>query len=132
MGIFQFLSGNGFFTDKTNARTHTIMSGGTLYVSEDHYDAFLGVYANEILKGNRTLAFSELRSDKVFRMYFDVDILDTEVLGTVFLLKLSRSIQSTLIKFFPGLDQDCLKCVVCSTATKQVEISEMVPLHRNL
>lgn len=128
MGIFQFLSRNGCFTDKSNARTHNIMSGGTLYVSEDDYDEFLGMYAKEISNGNRTLSYSEIRSEKVFRMYFDVDITETKVLGTEFLLKLSRSIQSTLVIFFPGLDQDCLKCVVCSTATKQVEISELIPV----
>ena len=127
MGIFQYLSNKGCFTDKTNARTHTIMSGGTLYVSEDNYDEFLGVYAKEILNGNRTLAFSELKSNTIFRMYFDVDMLETKALGTDFLLKLSRCIQNTMTKFFPGLDQDCFKCVVCSTATKQVEISEMIP-----
>lgn len=127
MGIFQFLSKNGCFHNKANPRTHTIMSGGTLYVPEDNYDEFLGVYAEEIQNGNRTLAFSELRSSKVFRMYFDVDILDTKTLGEEFLLRLSRSMQATVVKFFPGVDQDTFKCVLCSTATKEVEVSEMIP-----
>ena len=127
MGIYQFLSRNDFFKNKDNPRTHTIMSGGVLHVSEDLYDEFLGVYSDEIKRGNRTLAFSEIRSPNVFRMYFDVDIMDTKTLDEEFLMTLSRSIQTTLVKFFPGIDQDSFKCVLCSTATKEVEISELVP-----
>lgn len=127
MGIYQFLSRNDFFKNKDNPRTHTIMSGGVLHVAEDLYDEFLGVYSDEIKRGNRTLAFSEIRSPDVFRMYFDVDILDTKTLDEEFLMKVSRSIQTTLVKFFPGIDQDSFKCVLCSTATKEVEISELVP-----
>lgn len=127
MGIFQFLSNNGCFTNKTNARTHTIMSGGTLYVPEERYDEFLGVYAQEIKDGNRTLAFSELKSNNVFRMYFDIDILETCVLGEDYRLRLSRCIQKTLAKFFASIDPDSLKCVVCSTSPKTVEVSELVP-----
>lgn len=125
--IFQFLSRNGCFHNKANARTHTIMSGGCLYVAEDNYDEFLGIYAAEISNGNKTLAFSELRSSNVFRMYFDVDILDNSKLGEEFLLRLSRNIQGTIVKFFPGIDPDSFKSVLCSTATKEVEVSEMVP-----
>lgn len=131
MGIYQFLSRNDFFKNKANPRTQTIMSGGVLHVAEDFYDEFLGVYATEIKKGNRTLSFSEIRSPNVFRMYFDVDILDTKVLDEEFLLKLARSMQATLVKFFPTSEgpeeQDSFKCVLCSTATKEVEISELVP-----
>lgn len=127
MGIFQFLSRNGFFHNKANPRTHTIMSGGCLYVAEDNYDEFLGIYAREIANGNKTLTFSELRSSNVFRMYFDVDILDHRKLDEEFLLRLARSIQVTILKFFPGADQDSFRSVLCSTATKDVEVSEMVP-----
>ncbi|CAM9104238.1 unnamed protein product, partial [Sphacelaria rigidula] len=126
MGIFQFLSQNGCFHNKANPRTHTIMSGGTLYVPEDSYDEFLGIYAKEIQNGNRTLAFSELRSSQVFRMYFDVDILDTKALGEDFLLKLAKNMQETVVKFFPGVNQDTFKCVLCSTATKEVEPERVV------
>ena len=128
MGIYQFLSRNDFFKNKDNPRTHTIMSGGVLHVAEDMYDEFLGVYAAEIKRGNRTLAFSEIRSPNVFRMYFDVDILDTEALGEEFLFRLARSVQTTIVKFFRGADQDAFKCVLCATATKEVEVSELVPL----
>lgn len=103
------------------------MSGGCLYVAEDNYDEFLGIYAAEIRNGNKTLSFSELRSPDVFRMYFDVDILDTKTLNEEFLLRLSRNIQTTIGKFFPGIDPDSFKAVLCSTATKKVEVSEVVP-----
>lgn len=129
MGIYQFLSKNDFFKNKSNPRTQTIMSGGVLHVSEDLYDEFLGVYANEIKKGNRTLTFSEIRSPNVFRMYFDVDILDTKVLDEAFLRSLARIMQRTVAKFFPGMggDDDKFKSVLCSTATKEVEVSELIP-----
>ena len=131
MRIYQFLSRNDFFKNKANPRTHTIMSGGVLHVAEDFYDEFLGVYAAEIQNGNRTLSFSEVRSPNVFRMYFDVDILDTKPLDEAYLLTLARSMQATLVKFFPRLEpeeQDSFKCVLCSTATKEVEVSELVPV----
>lgn len=131
MGIFAFLSKNGCFHNKANPRTHTIMSGGCLYIAEDLYDEFLGMYATEIKNGNKTLSFSELRSPNVFRMYFDVDILDDRVLEEEFQLELSRSIQATIVKFYTGVDQDTFKCVLCSTATKEVEISEMIPPPHN-
>ena len=131
MGIFAFLSKNGCFHNKANPRTHTIMSGGCLYIAEDLYDEFLGMYATEVKNGNKTMAFSELRSPNVFRMYFDVDILDNRALGEEFLLELSRTIQATILKFYPGVDQDIFKCVLCSTATKEVEISEMIPPPHN-
>lgn len=128
MGIYQFLSRNDFFKNKNNPRTQTIMSGGVLHVSEDLYDEFLGVYAEEIKRGNRTLSFSEIRSENVFRMYFDVDILDVKVLETDFLTSIARVMQTTIMKFFSSLDdQDTFKCVLCSTATKEVEVSELVP-----
>ena len=131
MALRQFISKNGFYKNKSNPRTHTIMSGGCLYIAEELYDEFLGKYASEVGGGNRTLAYSELRSPDVFRMYFDVDILDDHSLGDEFLLRLSRSIQATITKFYTGVEQDTFKCVLCSTATKEVEISEMIPPPHN-
>lgn len=131
MGLRQFLSKNGFYQNKANPRTHTIMSGGCLYIAEDLYDEFLGMYASEVGGGNKTMAYSELRSPNVFRMYFDVDILDDRALGEEFLLQLSRSIQATIVSFYTGVEQDTFKCVLCSTATKEVEVSEMIPPPHN-
>ena len=124
-GIYPFLSKNGFFWNRENPRTHTIMSGGTLYVSEEAYDDFLGVYAKEIQKGNKTLTFSEIRSPSVFRMYFDIDLLDTKAVDDESSTSMVKIIQNTLKKFFPRhTDTDIFKCVICSTATKRVRVDK--------
>lgn len=123
MGIYQFLRKHGCFHNKTVPRTHTIMSGGTLYVAEDVYDEFLGVYAREIEDGNRSLTFSELRSSGVFRMYFDIDVLDEKVLDEDYFAEIAKSILETVRKFYLDVDRDVLKCVVCLTTPKEVSVS---------
>ena len=122
-GVYQYCSENNFFTNKANARTHSIMSGGNLYVSDEKYDEFLTIYADEISRGNKTLTFSELRSTPVFRMYFDVDILDRQKLGAQFLLKMIRTIQNAMKSYYRN-STDNLKCVVCTTETKEVTVNE--------
>lgn len=126
-GIFRYCSENGFFTNNANPRTHSIMSGGNLFVSDEKYDEFLTIYADEISKGNKTLTFSELRSNPIFRMYFDIDILDKEKLQTEFLLRMVRTIQSILRRYFPT-STSRLKCVVCTTETKEVAIKTEIPV----
>lgn len=107
------------------------MSGGNLYVSDDKYDEFLTVYADEISKGNKTLTFSELRSNPVFRMYFDVDILDKERLTPEFVLLMVRTIQITLRRYYPASSKH-LKCVVCTTQTKEVTVKTDVEAVENV
>ncbi|ACH46873.1 unknown [Feldmannia species virus] len=118
MGIYRFLSIHGCFKSKSTPRTHTIMSGGVLYVAEEYYDEFLGVYAREIDEGNRTLTFSELKSEGVFRMYFDIDMVDSRELSADDFVSLSQCVLETLRKFYIDIDQDLFKCVVCTTKPK--------------
>lgn len=130
-GIQSWLKRNGctFNAGGDTAMTHTIMSGGTLYVPEDLYDEFLGVYAAEIERGNRTLAYSEKRSPDVFRMYFDLDILDHKELHESEILEIVREVHRTTSLFFEGATDETLKCVVSRTSTKeiQVETKERAP-----
>lgn len=107
--------------------THTIMSGGTLYVQEDLYDEFLGVYGGEIKRGNVTLAYSEKRSSDVFRMYFDLDILDKSVLSEAKVLEIVQQVQRTTSMFFVDFPDDVFKCVVSRTKTKEVKVCVKVP-----
>ncbi|CAM9214717.1 unnamed protein product [Ectocarpus sp. 4 AP-2014] len=53
------------------------MTGGVVGVPDERSDGFLGLYATEAKSKNKTLSFSELRSDSIFCMYFDIDLLDT-------------------------------------------------------
>lgn len=106
--------------------THTIMSGGTLRVPEDLYDEFLGMYGREIERGERRLAYSEKRSPDVFRMYFDLDILEDRELDEAEVLDIVREVQRTTALFFVGADE-ALKCVVSRTQTKQVEVRVRPP-----
>ena len=119
IGITQFLRAHGCFRNKTNPRTHTVMSGGVLYVAEEDYDEFLGVYAQEIDSGNRHLTFSELKSPNVFRMYFDIDMLDKDELELPFFIDLCRDMVGTMRQFFPGVEEELFKSVLCTTKAKK-------------
>lgn len=127
--IWSWLKRNGCNADTSGdtPMTHTIMSGGTLYVPEDLYDEFLGVYAREIERGNRTLAYSEKRSPDVFRMYFDLDLLDKHEMDESSILAIVRKVQQTAALFFVGAEDEAMKCVVSRTQTKKVEVNITPP-----
>ncbi|CAN0445037.1 unnamed protein product, partial [Pylaiella littoralis] len=122
----EWLKKNGcnWNTGGSTPMTHTIMSRGTLYVQEDLYDEFLGVYGGEIKRGNVTLAYSEKRSSDVFRMYFDLDILDKSVLSEAKVLEIVKQVQRTTSMFFVDFPDDVFKCVVSRTKTKEVKVYE--------
>ncbi|CAN0297776.1 unnamed protein product, partial [Ectocarpus sp. 6 AP-2014] len=124
--IWSWLKRNGCNADTSGdtPMTHTIMSGGTLYVPEDLYDEFLGVYAREIERENHTLAYSEKRSPDVFRMYFDLDLLDKHEMDESSILAIVRKVQQTTALFFEGAEDEAMKCVVSRTQTKEVECCE--------
>ncbi|AAR26870.1 FirrV-1-A46 [Feldmannia irregularis virus a] len=119
IGIYQFLRAHGCFHNKTIPRTHTIMSGGVLYVPEENYDEFLGVYAREIDSGNRGLTFSELKSGDVFRMYFDIDMLETRELDLSYFVHLCRDMVRAMRQYYTDVEEDTFKCVVCTTKPKK-------------
>jgi len=122
-GIYNWLGQRNCYARNTCVpRTHTIMSGGILYVSDRDYDEFLSVYAEEIKKGNKTLTFSELRSDPVFNMYFDIDILDEGVLTPEYVKEMISVVHRTMKLFFPSIGDNKMKCVVCTTQCKDVDV----------
>ncbi|CAN0232585.1 unnamed protein product, partial [Pylaiella littoralis] len=102
---------------------HTIISGGALHVPEDLYDELLGVYGREIQRGNATLAYSEKRSSDVFRMYFDLDILDRATLGDAEVLAIVSVLEETVTQFFPNAPDKVFKCVRSRSKTKEVELA---------
>lgn len=128
-GIKVWLKRNGYNVNAggDTAMTHTIMSGGTLYVPEDLYDEFLGMYGREIERGNTLLTYSEKRSPDVFRMYFDLDILEKCALDDKSVMDIVREVQKTAALFFTDATGDTLKCVVSRTKTKEVQVKVRVP-----
>ncbi len=122
--MFSWLSENGFLNNRSeNApRTHTLMSGGVIGVPDVEYDKFLTKYAHEVKMKNPVLTLSELRSDPIFRMYFDIDLLDEKVLDGDFCIRMSTIIQDVIKTYYPNEScQDSFRCVVCTTKTKEVE-----------
>lgn len=113
-------------TTGTTPMTQTIMSGGKLFVPEDIYDEFLGVYAREIECGNTTLTYSEKRSE-VFRMYFDLDIIDKAHMDDATVLEIARSVQKTAAMFFVDAPSEVFKCVVSRTKDKDMEVAVQAP-----
>lgn len=111
----------------STAMTHTIMTGGTLHVPEDLYDEFLGVYGREIEGGEHKLTYSEKRSPDVFRMYFDLDILEKSAMGEARVLDIVREVQRTVALFFVDAADETLKCVVSRTKTKEKHVKVVVP-----
>ena len=121
--MFKWLRDNNLLNVRTpgTKHTHTLMSGGVIGVPDEEYDTFMRLYAEEVRIGNRSLTLSELRSDPLFRMYFDVDLLDENVLDDEFSLKMTTIIQDVIKTYYPcSTDEDMFKCILCTTKTKDV------------
>ena len=100
--------------------THTKMAGGNIYITDEDYDEFQRLYAKSFENGDRSMTFSERRSDPVFKMYFDIDILDHKVIDNEYVTKLVKVIQKTTCTYFPSIGSDDMRCVVSSTQPKEV------------
>lgn len=139
----KWLVENRFYRDNTGNTplTVNIMTGGNLYVPDERYDEFLGLYGNAIerydkflgLYGNeieaptKKLTYSEKRSAPVFRMYFDLDMLGRAPMSDDAVLEIVKEVQKTTVLFFPGAPNESFKCVVSRTKDKEVEVSSKVP-----
>lgn len=119
--MLKWLRGNDFLNNSELSTTHTLMTGGVVGVPDDRYDEFLGLYATEVKSKNPTLSFSELRSDPIFCMYFDVDLLDTCVTSAEVSSRIISTLQSVVKTYYAGdRNDDRFRFVVCETPTKQV------------
>ena len=92
--MLKWLRDKDFINNSDMRTTQTVMTGGVVSVPDENYDEFLALYAEEVKSKNKTLSFSELRSYPVFCMYFDVDMLDTGVLGAEASSRIFAVIQS--------------------------------------
>lgn len=122
--MFRWLRDNNLLNSRTpgTRHTHTLMSGGVISVPDEEYETFMRLYSEEVRIGNPSLTLSELRSDPLFRMYFDVDLLDDNVLDDEFSIRMTSVIQDVIKTYYPsGTDEDIFKCILCTTKTKDVE-----------
>ena len=119
--MLRWLCDNDFINNSHMRTTHTLMTGGVVGVPDDRYDEFLALYAAEVKAKNKTLSFSELRSDPVFCMYFDIDMLDMCVASVEVSSKIFCTIQSVIKSYYSGDQNDeRFRCVVCNTSAKSV------------
>ena len=119
--MLKWLRDNDFINNSDVRTTHTLMTGGVVGVPDERYDEFLSLYATEVKSGNKTLSFSELRSDPIFCMYFDVDLLDTCVTSGERASRIFTTIQSVVKTYYTeNRDDERFRCVICDTASKDV------------
>ncbi len=119
--MISWLRTNDFLNNSEMRTTHTLMSGGVVGVPDDRNDEFLELYAAEVKSKNKTLSFSECRSDPVFCMYFDIDLLDTCKTSPETSSQIFATIQAVIKSYYAGdRDDDRFRCVICDTDTKDV------------
>ena len=119
--MLRWLCENDFINNSEMRTSHTLMTGGVVGVPDERYDEFLALYAVEVWAKNKTLSFSELRSDPVFCMYFDIDMLDICVTSVDDTSKIFLTIQSVIKSYYTGdRNDDRFICVVCDTKGKAV------------
>lgn len=120
--MLRWLRDNDFLNNSGVKTTHTLMTGGVVGVPDESYDEFLGLYATEVESKNKTLSFSELRSDPIFCMYFDIDLLDTCETSSEVSSRIFAIVQSVTKTYYSGdRDDDRFRCVVCDTTSKQIK-----------
>lgn len=120
--MLKWLCDKDFINNSEMRTTHTLMTGGVVGVPDENYDEFLALYAKEVKSKNKTLSFSELRSDPVFCMYFDIDMLDIGATSADVSSRIFAIIQSVIKSYYTGdRNDDRFRCVVCDTSAKQVQ-----------
>jgi len=98
--------------------THTKMSGGKYFIPEDKYEEFQRVYSEDFDIGIRTMTLSEIKSDHAFKMFFDIDMLETCKISNEYMLRICKVLQDILKKYF-GSSED-LTYVISTTQTKNL------------
>ena len=98
--------------------THTKMSGGKYFIPEDKYEEFQKVYSEDFDIGIRTMTLSEIKSDHAFKMFFDIDMLETCKISNEYMLRICKVLQDILKKYFRSSED--LTYVISTTQTKNV------------
>lgn len=130
--MLKWLCDNDFINNSEMRTSHSLMTGGVVGVPDERYDEFLALYAGEVKSKNKTLSFSELRSDPVFCMYFDIDMLDTGVVSVEDSSRIFSVIQSVIKSYYTGdRTDDRFRCVVSGTSAKMVPSEDGRTLTKN-
>ena len=101
-----------------NSLTHTKMSGGKYFIPEDKYDEFQKMYSHDFDIGIRTMTLSEIKSDHAFKMFFDIDMLETCEISNEYILRICKILQDIIKKYFRSSED--LTYVISTTQTKKV------------
>ena len=94
------------------------MSGGKYFIPEDKYDEFQKMYSHDFDIGIRTMTLSEIKSDHAFKMFFDIDMLETCELSSEYILRICKILQDIIKKYFRSSED--LTYVISTTQTKKV------------
>ena len=88
--------------------THMSLVGGEygkLFVPDDLHNSWLQMYTQELERGAHSLFFAERRTP-VFRMHFDLDFTQPEMVTEAFLVDMASHINSVFRSFYPETAED--------------------------
>lgn len=97
-----------FQTGSKEKETHMSLVGGEygkLFVPSNIHDSWLQMYTQELERGVHSLFFAERRTP-VFRMHFDLDFTQPEMVTEAFLVDLASNINSVFRGFYPEVPED--------------------------
>jgi hypothetical protein len=109
--------------------THMSLTGGPygrLSIPDEMHEAWLRVYTSELEKNKHSLFFAERRTP-IFRMHFDLDFVQTEVVSPRYLTSMARECRRVFQLFFPSVAEDApmWRCALLLASPKPCSISPL-------
>lgn len=103
--------------------THVITSGGGfLSTPDDKHDEFEKQYAMESLYTDRSVALSELPSDGVFPMFFNINHLNKDGLTKDGMLEICSVVVGVLSRYYPDTARSTFASVAFPASSVKVEM----------
>jgi hypothetical protein len=97
------------------------MSGGILSVRDEDYDHFLKLLADDIDSKARKWTLSEVPTEPIRRLYFDLDFLDNSALTEGDIVPMLQIFQKVIVTYYPPHTvDDKLRCIVCTSPSVPV------------
>jgi len=103
-------------TQSQTPATHLLLDGGRLAVPDDHAGAFLNVYFNALLRGER-LCVVELKTPS-FRLFLDIDARVSQTTDTIDHFHTAFSTICNAAGEFWVLDDPLIRCLVSAADIK--------------
>lgn len=112
---------------KDKVETHMSLAGGPfgrLSIPAEVHESWLAVYANELRTNPYSLFFAERRT-AIFRMHFDLDFCQREVVDSLLIMSLARECTTVFRAFFPAaLSDDIMwSCVILTSVPKPTVVA---------